>query len=314
MRPTQAAIITLMILVAAPHAAAEDPQVFNGSFEFPNLLTDIDPPTPFLPIMTGFTETGPITNMMGFMGRLDTGVFYNFTPEQGGNPDDFVEGADGVQVGFIGAIPQPVPEDEFVSAYQFLGMDYTYESHLKYSLRVDVGKSGQQTPPDTATLGIEFIYQDGPDIEVIDSIAVPASGVEINELALWGSVDIEPADFTAAVGSEIGVRVRPLTGASGNWILDNIRIRAHSIVPGDVDADGDVDLDDFDLLAANMQMAVEDGSNDGDFDENNFVDIVDFAIMALNMGFGGPDEVLLPEPASIMLLGLGGIAALRRRR
>jgi hypothetical protein len=87
-------------------------------------------------------------------------------------------------------------------------------------------------------------------------------------------------------------------------------------VPGDADGDGDVDADDAQVVAANYgQLVGVGGPASGDHDGTGRVNLLDWDIMAINYGVGvGPDGVsALPEPASLAMLVIGGLAAFRRR-
>ena len=79
---------------------------------------------------------------------------------------------------------------------------------------------------------------------------------------------------------------------------------AFQLIPGDADRDGDVDLDDFDILTENFGQAVVGGTLQGDFNEDGFVTFDDFAIQALHFGQSNGESVHapVPEPASVTLL------------
>ena len=89
---------------------------------------------------------------------------------------------------------------------------------------------------------------------------------------------------------------------------------ASILLAGDADVDGDVDFDDF----LDMQVGwTGPGANDpnvswadGDYDGDLDVDFDDFVALRLNW----TGALGAPEPATLSLLALGGIALLRRRR
>jgi len=85
------------------------------------------------------------------------------------------------------------------------------------------------------------------------------------------------------------------------------------LAPGDVDGDGDVDADDFGVVAYHNQVGGF-SRDQGDLNDDGWVDIADFGILAFNFGAGPPVSAAVPEPASLALLGLGALAVLRRRR
>ena len=98
---------------------------------------------------------------------------------------------------------------------------------------------------------------------------------------------------------------------------DNV-VLIHSIrtvTPGDLDYDGDVDLDDFDILAANYGMASGARYGDGDITLDDRIDLDDFSVMALH--FSGAADALaaqLPEPGvGAMMLPWFGLAMRRTR-
>ena len=109
---------------------------------------------------------------------------------------------------------------------------------------------------------------------------------------------------------------------------DNIAVRALSLPSGDANLDGQVDVSDLGLLATNWQTSSD--WTGGDFDFSGFVDISDLGILASNWQRGvasplGPESfdtvlaamglsgVVVPEPASVGILGLGSLLGRRRR-
>jgi hypothetical protein len=84
--------------------------------------------------------------------------------------------------------------------------------------------------------------------------------------------------------------------------------------PGDCDLDGDIDASDLARLGENWSpLASGNGWADGDFDGDGDVDATDLATLGLNwspVGYGNP----IPEPASAILLSLGAMGFVRRRR
>ena len=86
-------------------------------------------------------------------------------------------------------------------------------------------------------------------------------------------------------------------------------------IPGDFDGDGDVDGVDFGLWQTGYPTASGASLGDGDFDGDGDVDGVDFGIWQANYPTNmGSAATMIPEPATLGLLILGGLALLRRRK
>jgi hypothetical protein len=93
---------------------------------------------------------------------------------------------------------------------------------------------------------------------------------------------------------------------------------------GDADLDGDVDLADLGNLAGAYGLTSGATWAMGDFDGDGDVDLVDLGNLATYYGYGAPAPLnfaadaasygLVPEPATLALLCLGGLALLRRRK
>jgi len=92
---------------------------------------------------------------------------------------------------------------------------------------------------------------------------------------------------------------------------------------GDLDFDGDVDTDDYQLLLDNLAVELDGPITTGatgDLDFDRDVDLADFAIFksefdAVNGSGAFAMAVAVPEPAGLLLVALGGlVGGLQRRR
>ncbi len=96
---------------------------------------------------------------------------------------------------------------------------------------------------------------------------------------------------------------------------------------GDADLDGDVDLQDLSRLASNWNATEDVGWGEGNFDGaeaiaygyagdmgDHDVDLIDLSLMASNWLAGTTTESTVPEPATMLLLTIGGLGLLGRRR
>jgi len=98
-----------------------------------------------------------------------------------------------------------------------------------------------------------------------------------------------------------------------DYLIENILGTTY----GDANLDGRVDGEDFRLLKDNLNLAG--GWAQGDFTGDALVDLSDYLLFRDHFGFGtngvGAAEtpLVIPTPASLTLLALAGLAALRRR-
>ena len=122
--------------------------------------------------------------------------------------------------------------------------------------------------------------------------------------------------FDPAYGD--AVRICGSAGGTGQFTTI-LELEAYGAITrlGDCNLDGEVSLGDLGILSANWNKAGVMNWYNGDFSGDGKVDLGDLGIMAGNWGWhlpSGAPNAPIPEPASAVLLTLGGVAILRRRQ
>jgi len=123
---------------------------------------------------------------------------------------------------------------------------------------------------------LSAVYRD-PESDDYYLIALNSSGSgKQAAFTLAGLPGKTQAVYVGETGSD-----KNIVNASFTDTFSAYQVHAYLLVtPGDADGDGDVDMLDFALVAANYQLSVPNGASDGDFDGDGDVDLNDLHILA----------------------------------
>jgi len=177
------------------------------------------------------------------------------------------------------------------------------------------------------TAGMASIWADGNDLEEVDIRLNTLTGWSIG--ALGGSFDVQGV-LTHEIGHLVGLKHSSVSGAtmwpsvgsrSLSWrtlhdddIAGATALYLRELIPGDANADGQVDDDDLSILLANWSGAGGAGGawETGDFDGNGAVSDVDLSLLLAN--WGATETSAAPEPATWALLLFGAALTRGKRR
>jgi hypothetical protein len=117
-----------------------------------------------------------------------------------------------------------------------------------------------------------------------------------------------------------GTRQLALTATEGN--LNVVPVNITYILPGDFDADEDVDMDDYTVWRSGFGITTGGSFVVGDGNGDGRVDVADYTVWRDNLGatsslpgaLGLATAVSIPEPATVMLAGIALVGVIVRRR
>ena len=151
----------------------------------------------------------------------------------------------------------------------------------------------------------------------VDELVQTILGTDYGDVNLDGVID---ATDEGIVSTNLGLSGLGWAGGdlNGDGVTDALdQAFFGSILTGDLNGDGFVGVDDLNIVLVNWNQSVTPGDlASGDPTGEGFVGVDDLNIVLVNWNNGTPPTAggAIPEPASLALMGLGGLAMLRRRR
>ncbi len=145
---------------------------------------------------------------------------------------------------------------------------------------------------------------------------VSVTQLRIGDTDLSGVIDQADADLLAT--TLIGGTDEPQFDVDENGTVNQADLDLlNALLLGDIDGDGFVGITDMNVVLTNWNQSVPPGDPLADVSGDGFVGIDDLnaVLGAWNVGSQPPPSAgaAVPEPATIGLLGLGGLTLLRRR-
>ncbi|MFP4353764.1 MAG: sulfatase-like hydrolase/transferase [Phycisphaerae bacterium] len=199
------------------------------------------------------------------------------------------------------------PDADGIGSLVIAGLDTAHRA-VTYDMFVWASRSGGSETDQTL---YEII-----GAETVDGVSSNSFVVRDNETVLVEFTGI--SEFNGDGSIELLVENLSATGAI---VLNALRIdEVVEYVPGDANLDLRVDLADASILLSAWQSA---GAwQEGDFNGDGLVDQEDAALLLGNWGYGMTDPAsapasltaVVPEPGTLVFLGLGGIGLIGRRR
>ena len=172
----------------------------------------------------------------------------------------------------------------------------------------------------TINLGSPFgqlpvLPDDGGNIPLfMESVSVYE--LRIGDTDLDGDVDQDDADLLNT--TLVGGTDEPQFDVDRNGSFDQSDLDTlNTLLTGDVNGDGFVGVDDLNMILSTWNQSVPPADSALDRNNDGFIGVDDLNAVLTAWNLGTPPATpaaTVPEPASLCLLGLGGLAMLKRRR
>jgi len=206
----------------------------------------------------------------------------------------------------------------------------TFSSYFPFTSNLVNDDNGQEYGgipyvPGT-NVNLKMVYRPGVGSDGTGNLVKPASlEFAVNGISA-GVLQVGNLENGIDDGSSLGLYLQsnvPFADAATeavNAAFTNIHIA--TLLDGDLNADGFVGIADLNIVLSNWNQTQDPGNllfiNDlrADPSNDNFVGITDLNIVLGNWNAGTPPTAgaVVPEPAALTLMGLGGLAMLRRRQ
>ena len=272
---------------------------------YKDLFDSFDGPDAYTSGSSGWHAGGDI-NGAGSSGGigLNMGQNYYFSAEI---PDNIQQ----VRLMFNGSNRQSGNSERFyVDDIEFWGV-LAY-ANLTINKFFDCDQDGTYDVSDADKMlsGWEFEVRD-PNGDLVGTYTTDGSG----QIVL---TDMTPGDYTI---TETVKNDHVVTGALGNprivTVSGDTEAWFGNWLVADINQDGIVDSQDFSILKARFGLSPALWT-DGNINLDSLVDSQDFSILKANFGKGvapgSPGGSPVPEPATMLLLGIGAAALIRRNR
>ena len=146
----------------------------------------------------------------------------------------------------------------------------------------------------TGVNGYSFAFEHGRNSYTTDTLSYNGPATELSQIQITYSASDN-------------------TGVNSGYVLDNLLVSGRKVSDGltfgDFNLDGNVDMGDFGILAANFGTGTEFSQGDNNFDGSvNLQDFNEFKAL-YNAALGG-GAAAVPEPSSLALMSLAGAVVL----